>query len=413
MKRIVSLFLSLVLVLLVFTGCSYDKKENTALNAETSVVTSDERNNIKEVKLTNCYDYLSDKNQRECYKDVLRNTTEFTSKISSGRYLMKPVNIEKYNLSAKEISMIVDGVLGDNPQIFWIDLDYTYITENSVITEIQLYSVMTESQYIKCEKQLNKKVKKFVNSVKENKTDFEKELAAHDFVIKSCEYESNFHDSDSEPYTAYGALVSKRAVCQGYTKAFQLLLSKVGINSINISGVSEKQNHIWNAVFIENDWYYVDITWNDNNMHNLSYDYFNITTKQLKKDHTINPEFNSVESEDSEEMSLNFYIPKCTSVEYNYYYKFGSHLDDINNNTLAEDLAKTADRGEGYFHIYVNPDTMNYTMTYDQLFSDTYYGFANYIFKANKLTEIRDLNTTVSIYKNRNANVITVKLNYK
>ncbi len=413
MKRIVSLFLSLVLVLLVFTGCSYDKKENTALNAETSVVTSDERNNIKEVKLTNCYDYLSDKNQRECYKDVLRNTTEFTSKISSGRYLMKPVNIEKYNLSAKEISMIVDGVLGDNPQIFWIDLDYTYITENSVITEVQLYSVMTESQYIKCEKQLNKKVKKFVNSVKENKTDFEKELAAHDFVIKSCEYESNFHDSDSEPYTAYGALVSKRAVCQGYTKAFQLLLSKVGINSINISGVSEKQNHIWNAVFIENDWYYVDITWNDNNMHNLSYDYFNITTKQLKKDHTINPEFNSVESEDSEEMSLNFYIPKCTSVEYNYYYKFGSHLDDINNNTLAEDLAKTADRGEEYFHIYVNPDTMNYTMTYDQLFSDTYYGFANYIFKANKLTEIRDLNTTVSIYKNRNANVITVKLNYK
>lgn len=413
MKKIVSLFLSLVLVLLVFTGCSYDKKENTALNAETSVVTSDERNNIKEVKLTNCYDYLSDKNQRECYKDVLRNTTEFTSKISSGRYLMKPVNIEKYNLSAKEISMIVDGVLGDNPQIFWIDLDYTYITENSVITEVQLYSVMTESQYIKCEKQLNKKVKKFVNSVKENKTDFEKELAAHDFVIKSCEYESNFHDSESEPYTAYGALVSKRAVCQGYTKAFQLLLSKVGINSINISGVSEKQNHIWNAVFIENDWYYVDITWNDNNMHNLSYDYFNITTKQLKKDHTINPEFNSVESEDSEEMSLNFYIPKCTSVEYNYYYKFGSHLDDINNNTLAEDLAKTADRGEEYFHIYVNPDTMNYTMTYDQLFSDTYYGFANYIFKANKLTEIRDLNTTVSIYKNRNANVITVKLNYK
>lgn len=412
MKRIISLFLSLVLASFVFTGCSFDKKENTHLKAETSAVTSAQKNSTKEVKLTNCYDYLSSKNQRECYKDIFRNTTEFTSKTSSGRYLMKPVNIEKYNLSVKEISMIVDGVLGDNPQIFWIDLDYTYTTVNSVITEIQLYSVMTESQYLQCKKQLDKKVKKFVNSVKENKTDFEKELAAHDFIIKGCEYESNSHPSDSEPYTAYGALVSQRAVCQGYTKAFQLLLSKAGINSINISGVSENQNHIWNAVFLEDDWYYVDVTWDDNR-DNPSYDYFNITTKQLKKDHTINPEFNSVESENSEDMSLNFYIPKCTSTEYNYYYKFGSHLDDMNNNTLAEDLAKAADRGEEYFHIYVNPDTMNYTMTYDQLFSDTYYGFANYIFEANRLTQINDLSTTVSIYKNKNANVITVKLNYK
>lgn len=415
MKRILSLILSVIMLsvfsLLFFTGCiSYKEDKSSLLETETTPVATSKKHS-KELKLTNGFDCLATENQRKCYEDILANTKDFTSETKSGRYLMKPVNIEEYNLSLSEVSMIVDGVFGDNPQIFWIDLDYTYTTVNSAITEIQFYSVMSESQYLLCKKQLNKRVKIFVNSAKELNTDFEKELLAHDFIIDSCEYESSSNPSDSEPYTAYGALVSQKAVCQGYTKAFQLLLSKVGINSINISGVSENQNHIWNAVMLDDNWYYVDVTWDDN-QDRRSYDYFNITTKQLKKNHTINPTFHNSKSQSSDDMSLNFYVPKCTNSEYNYYYKFGSHLEDMNNNTLAEDLAKTADRKDDYFYIYVDPDTMNFTMTYDQLFSDTYYGFANYIFEANKLTE-NQLSTTVSIYKNKNINVITVKLNYK
>jgi hypothetical protein len=271
---------------------------------------------------------------------------------------------------------------------------------------------MSESQYIECKKQLDKQVNAFVKSVKKIKTTVELELSAHDFITSRCEYEKKSSEDDTEPYTSYGAIVSGRAVCQGYTKAFQLLLSKVGINSVNVSGTSNNVSHIWNAVSLDGSWYYVDVTWDDSKNHS-TYDYFNITTKQLKRDHTINHTYSQATDDEWEKTALNFFVPKCKKIDYNFYYMFGSHLEDINNNTLAEDLAQSADNGDEYFYIYVDPETMNFTITYDQLFSDSIYGFADYIVQANKIAVKNKLSTTTSVYKNKKLNAITVKLNYE
>lgn len=103
-------------------------------------------------------------------------------------------------------------------------------------------------------------------------------------------YDPNWDDdSKADPYIhdAYGALVSdkKYAVCDGYSKGFQALCQKYNIKCYTISGYTApvgKDGHAWNAVLMDNnEWYPVDVTWNDtgNNAYLLS------SADSFNKDH--------------------------------------------------------------------------------------------------------------------------------
>ena len=47
------------------------------------------------------------------------------------------------------------------------------------------------------------------------------------------------------------------------------------------------ENHIWNLVNVDNNWYHLDLTWDDpvtsNGTDVLEYDYFLITTTELEE----------------------------------------------------------------------------------------------------------------------------------
>lgn len=88
----------------------------------------------------------------------------------------------------------------------------------------------------------------------------EKALLLHDRLALWNEY-----DCESPPapasYSAYGALVRRVSVCQGYSFAYRDLLGRVGIDSGYAS--SDALNHIWNVVYIDGAAYHVDVTWDD------------------------------------------------------------------------------------------------------------------------------------------------------
>ena len=104
--------------------------------------------------------------------------------------------------------------------------------------------------------------------VDESMSDLEKALALHDYLALHVAY--NWETAagtslgiENPVYSAYGALVNRDAVCQGYALAYKLLLDKCGIRTTVVT--SSQLKHMWNAVQMENDpnWYYVDVTWDD------------------------------------------------------------------------------------------------------------------------------------------------------
>lgn len=117
--------------------------------------------------------------------------------------------------------------------------------------------------------------------------------------------------------------------------------------------------------------------------------------------------------EDGTIKSCNLIIPKCDSLDYNYYVYKGSILSDLSSNTLSNDIVKAVKRGEEYFHIFVNPDSLNFDSVYDKLFSDESYDFASYIREANAILGREALSTSVVVTAKKQLSVISVQLNYK
>ncbi len=72
-------------------------------------------------------------------------------------------------------------------------------------------------------------------------------------------------------YTAYGALVQKGALCQGFSSAFYRLCLASRVDTRIIT--SSKMSHAWNIVKLGGRYYYLDATW-DSNYSAENYRYF-------------------------------------------------------------------------------------------------------------------------------------------
>ena len=107
-------------------------------------------------------------------------------------------------------------------------------------------------------------VKKIINN---NMTEKEKVRAIHDYIILNCEYDYDNYIKGTIPeasYRIYGVFENKKAVCRGYTSAFNLMCKIAGIKVISVLGKDSGIGaHSWNAVLIDNTIYFVDTTFDD------------------------------------------------------------------------------------------------------------------------------------------------------
>ncbi|WP_187434430.1 transglutaminase domain-containing protein [Paenibacillus methanolicus] len=122
-------------------------------------------------------------------------------------------------------------------------------------------------------------------------SDYEKELAIHDYLVLHTAYdEANYRQGTvpDDSYSAYGALVKGIAVCQGYANAANLLLNMAGIEAHIVTGTVGGEPHAWNKIRLEGDYYNLDVTWDDpvpDKQGRVYYGYFNVTDEELRQDH--------------------------------------------------------------------------------------------------------------------------------
>ena len=64
----------------------------------------------------------------------------------------------------------------------------------------------------------------------------------------------------------------------------------LGIPCETITGTAGGIGHAWNAVMLDDEWYMVDVTWDDpvpDTPGQVLYGYFNITDEKMKQDHKM------------------------------------------------------------------------------------------------------------------------------
>ena len=187
---------------------------------------------------------------------------------------------------------------------------------------------------------------KLIAGITPEMPEFERELILHDRLADHIAYE----DGD-RVHDAYGALINGKAVCEGYTKAFQYLLQKVGIQSFMATGTGNGDLHAWNIVRIDGKYYNVDLTWDDQKS-DIIYTYFNITDEEIKSlSHILDKE-----SED--------FAPVCTSTDANYFAVYGG----IFNEFSADDLGALIKTNGKKLHIYITGDMEEFQKDFEKNF---------------------------------------------
>ena len=104
----------------------------------------------------------------------------------------------------------------------------------------------------------------------------------HDYICNHVDYAYN--STEEQIYTAYGALCTGKAVCQGYAVLFYRLCKEAGLSVRVISGTGNGGPHAWNIVRIGSKYYNVDCTWDGQNT--ATYNDFLLKSEADFSDHT-------------------------------------------------------------------------------------------------------------------------------
>lgn len=155
------------------------------------------------------------------------------------------------------------------------------------------------------------------STVSSSNPDVINELTVHDYIVNNVRYVLD-RNSDSP---AYDALFNGSASCSGYTEVFQTLMDMAGISCIPVTGQAGGDNHIWNMVCLDGQWYHVDTTWDDpvGGDGTVRHNYFNITDDDILLDHTIESEHPAATGTDLAYYNVLGYTLFSSQSELNHY----------------------------------------------------------------------------------------------
>ena len=247
-------------------------------------------------------------------------------------------------LDETNIDGIFQCVLNDHPELFFVEgYTYTKYTRGDRLLAIDFagtYSMDAKEVLLRKE-QIEEAADSLLSGIAENASQYEKVKYVYETVIQNTDYALDAPDNQN----IYSVFAGRRSVCQGYAKAVQYLLNRLGMECTLVIGtVDTGESHAWNLVKVDGDYYYVDATWGDASyrieepgsvdgtfMPEINYDYLCVTTEELLRTHTLGGAVP---------------MPACTAKDANYYVREGALFDTYDREQLQRlfDEAKAQGR---------------------------------------------------------------------
>ncbi len=355
-----------------------------------------------DIAVSNGFEGLSTDEERTLYNKMKLYCDRISNKLSKDGYEIIPITVTGKCISSAQIKKVFYAFSNDNPEIFWISkvFKYGYYNGSNIVT---LHSLFSKEEKRKAVEEFNDKVLEIISKVPKYASDYEKELFLHDYIIDNCKY------SKKAPhlFSAYGCLVDGEAVCEGYSRAAQILFSRVGIESRFVSGLMDGGMHSWNMIKVNGYWYQLDVT-GDAGGECQRYNYFNVDDDTIKKDHIISEQL-SASQEWPQDKVYNFKLPACNSMRENYFEKNAIKISsEIDLSKITNKIVEIAKNGSNMLYIKINK-VVNIDKIKNKLMSGKIF---EYIIKANRI-----LNGKIKVSSSRilhstckPQNVIIVKL---
>lgn len=167
-------------------------------------------------------------------------------------------DLASYGLTKDDISTIYFGTLNTHPGYFYVESAYVvWSSTGGIVSKIEIQYTMNKSEAMKAAEEYDRAIADAVRGADSSWSDMEKALYVNDYPARNCQYVKEA----SNAHSSYGALVDKEAVCQGYALAFLELTRQLGVTCEMVTSASV--NHAWNMIQVGDNYYHVDVTWND------------------------------------------------------------------------------------------------------------------------------------------------------
>ena len=238
---------------------------------------------------TTLYPYFEQlsSSEKKIYKQIYANALE-----------MKTTFVPVVSIKVDRVKDVFESVYDDHPELFWLNTGYSYLyTNDDNCVQITLSFNETANYIDSAKKDFETNAQAIISGATRYNSDFEKEKYVHDAILKKVTYDTGASINQS----AYSALVNGRSVCAGYARAFQYIMIKLGIPTYYVSGYA-KEDHAWNIVYLNDGYYNVDLTWDDQRY--IIYDYFNVPDSEFNTSHT--------------RIGLSKTLPTCSGSKYVY-----------------------------------------------------------------------------------------------
>lgn len=240
-----------------------------------------------------------------------------------------PSDLKIYDRDMKVINKAFEL---DYPEIWWTR-PTNYSLTNGIVTRVSFQEFDQAEVRLK-HATIEQALAKFKAELRPSMSQYEVERCIHDFIVAYCEYSANSSGRSNlhRDHTIYGFFSRQLGVCECYTEVFLYLCINCGIRALKITGLGHNGPHAWNMVRLEDDWYHVDVTWDDpltpereQKNHFISHLYMNLSDDYISINHQATSEFG---------------YPRASSMKYNYNVMSGSFISaGLSDHALIESVA--------------------------------------------------------------------------
>ncbi len=168
------------------------------------------------------------------------------------------VDISEYDITKDEANDLVSRIIEENAQLFFVDREYilSYSEATDHVLSITFSLLYSGPELDIKMNDFNSRISMILDNIEDTGDELEIIHSCHDYIVKNYSYDETLGSSD-----AYNMLLTEKGTCMAYTALYGYILRQYGIESTVVK--SDELNHIWNAVYLNGEYYNADVTWDD------------------------------------------------------------------------------------------------------------------------------------------------------
>lgn len=293
----------------------------------------------------------------ETLGDIVAGEIVEVASVSSNRYAYEQLTSEEQTLydeiydcilshesrmrvsasDADVLEHVYNCVIADYGELFWVS-GFSYRTYSNW-GETYAMEFMPKYTYTLAEReefqaQVDAVIEEWLSGIDLDASDYEKSKYVYELLVNNVVYDENSANNQN----ILSVFLGGASVCQGYADAAQVLLYKLGVPAVTVTGTAAGEPHAWNLVLLDGDYYYMDATWGDSHYlseedgsNRIDYAYLNITSTDLAAaDHAANGTIP---------------LPTCDATADNYYVEEGCFFSSADYDAIGVFLRSAVSSG--------------------------------------------------------------------